>query len=121
MKPEFNRRYTDMFEFVPIGFFTFGPADRILEVNPTGANLLRADRSDLIGQPFTKFITEDFQTGFRQHCKKAFESGNRETYDLKLFTKALRRAIKSKARLSLMTCLFIRQFQIGKGWLAAKK
>jgi PAS domain-containing protein len=77
MKPEFNRRYTDMFEFVPIGFFTFGPADRILEVNPTGANLLRADRSDLIGQ--------------------------------------------SKARLSLMTCLFIRQFQIGKGWLAAKK
>jgi PAS domain S-box-containing protein len=76
-----------MFEFVPIGFFTFGPEDRILEVNPTGANLLRAERSDLIDQPFTKFIAEDFQTGFRQHCKKAFESGNRETYDLKLFTK----------------------------------
>jgi hypothetical protein len=39
MRPEFNRRYADMFEFVPIGFFTFGPEDRILEVNPTGANL----------------------------------------------------------------------------------
>ena len=85
MKPEFNRRYADMFEFVPIGFFTFGPEDRILEVNPTGASLLGAERSDLIDQKFTKFIAEDFQTGFRNHCKKALESGNRETCDLKLF------------------------------------
>ena len=84
MKPEFNRRYADMFEFVPIGFFTFGPEGRILEVNPTGAKLLGADRSDLIDQQFIKFIAEDFQAGFQHHCKKAFESGNRETYDLKL-------------------------------------
>ena len=84
MKPGFNRRYADLFEFVPIGFFTFGPEDRILEVNPTGAKLLGADRSDLIDQKFTQFIADDFQAGFRQHCKKVFESGNRETYDLKL-------------------------------------
>ena len=87
MKPEFNRRYTDMFEFAPIGFFTFGPEGRILEVNPTGASLLGAEKSDLIDQPFTQFIAEHFQTGFRHHCKKALESGNRETYDLKLFNK----------------------------------
>ena len=87
MKPEFNRRYEDMFEFVPIGFFTIGPEGRILEVNPTGANLLGAERSDLIDQPFTYFIAENFQTGFQHHCKNAFESGNRETYDLKLFRK----------------------------------
>ena len=85
MEPEFNRRYVDMFEFVPIGFFTIGPEGRILEVNPTGANLLGAERSDLIDQPFTKFIADDFQPGFRQHCKKALESGMREIYDLKLF------------------------------------
>jgi PAS domain S-box-containing protein len=87
MKPEFNRRYADMFKFVPIGFFTFGPEGQILEVNPTGANLLGAERLDLIDQKFTKFIAEDFQPGFRHHCKKAFESGDRETYDLKLFKK----------------------------------
>ena len=84
MKPEFNRRYADMFEFVPIGFFTFGPEGRILEVNPTGAKLLGADRSHLIDQQFIKFIAEDFQAGFRHHCRKALESGNRETYDLKM-------------------------------------
>jgi len=84
MKAGFNRRYSDSFEFVPIGFFTFGPDGRILEVNPTGARLLGADRLDLIDQNFSRFIPHNFQAGFRQHCKKVFESGNRETYDLKL-------------------------------------
>jgi PAS domain S-box-containing protein len=74
-----------MFKFVPIGFFTLGPEGRILEVNPTGARLLGADRSDLMDQKFTKFVAAGFQTGFRHHCKKVLESGNRETYDLQLF------------------------------------
>jgi PAS domain S-box-containing protein len=87
MQKKFHRRYADMFEFVPIGFFTFGSEGRILEVNPTGARLLGADRSDLMDQNFTKFVAAGFQTGFRHHCKKALESGNRETYDLKLFKK----------------------------------
>jgi PAS domain S-box-containing protein len=85
MKKRFQRRYADMFDFVPIGFFTLGPEGRILEVNPTGARLLGADRSGLINQKFTKFIATDFQAGFRHHCKKVLESGNRDTYDLKLF------------------------------------
>jgi PAS domain S-box-containing protein len=85
MKPRLNRRYADMFEFVPIGFFTLGPEGRILEVNPAGARLLEADRSDLIDQRFTKFIADGFQAGFRHHCKKVLESGNRETYDLQIF------------------------------------
>lgn len=85
MKAEFNRRYADMFDFVPIGFFTLGPEGRIREVNPTGARLLGADRLGLINQKFTKFIANDFQAGFRHHCKKVFETGNRDTYDLKLF------------------------------------
>jgi PAS domain S-box-containing protein len=85
MKAELNRRYADMFEFVPIGFFTLGPAGRILEVNPTGARLLGADRSDLIDQKFTKFIADDFKAGFLHHCKNVLGSGNRETYDLQLF------------------------------------
>ena len=85
MKPGLNRRYADMFDFVPIGFFTLGPQGRILEVNLTGARLLGADRSDLVDQKFTKFIADGFQAGFLHHCKKVLESGNRETFDLKLF------------------------------------
>jgi len=87
MKKELNRRYEDMFKFVPIGFFTFDPGGQILQINPTGAKLLGADRSDLIDQKFTKFIADDFQAGFQRHCKKVFESGKRETCDLKILRK----------------------------------
>ncbi len=87
MKKELNRRYGDMFEFVPIGFFSFNPDGQILQINPTGAKLLGADRSDLIDQKFTKFIADDFQAGFQHHCKNVFESGKRETFDLKILRK----------------------------------
>ena len=79
MKQGFNRRYADMFKFVPIGFFTFEPEGRILEVNPAGARLLGADRFDLIDLKFTKFVADGFKAGFRHHCKKVLESGNRVT------------------------------------------
>ena len=84
MKKEFNRRYEDLFQFVPIGFFTFDQGGQILEVNPTGARLLGTRRSDLLKQKFADYIVADFQSGFQHHCKKVFESGNRETYDLRI-------------------------------------
>jgi PAS domain S-box-containing protein len=87
MKKEFNRRYEDLFKFVPIGFFTFDHGGQILEVNPTGAKLLGTRRSDLLKQKFTNYIVDDFQDGFQHHCKKVFESGNRETYDLRILKK----------------------------------
>ena len=85
MSVKFNRRYADMFEFVPIGFFTFAQDGQILEVNPAGARLLGTERSDLLNQKFTKFIVDGFQDGFQHHCQKVLESGIREIYDLKLF------------------------------------
>jgi PAS domain S-box-containing protein len=87
MKKKFNRRYEDLFKFVPIGFFTFDQGGQILEVNPAGAELLGTHRSDLLKQKFANYIVGDFQDGFQHHCKKVFESGNRETYDLRILKK----------------------------------
>jgi PAS domain S-box-containing protein len=87
MKTEFNRRYSDMFEFVPIGFFTFDQDGLIVEVSPTGARLLGTERADLLNRNFAKFIGNDFRDGFRHHCKTVCTSGKREIYDLKMFKK----------------------------------
>jgi PAS domain S-box-containing protein len=87
MKTEFNRRYEDMFNFVPIGFFTFDQEGQILDVNQTGARLLGKERSDLLNQSFAKFLVADFQDGFKRYCRKVLETGNREIYDLRLSTK----------------------------------
>ncbi len=87
MKAEFNRRYADMFEFVPIGFFTFDQEGLIVEVSPTGARLLGAERADLLNRNFAKFIVNDFRDGFRNLCKTVCTSGKREIYDLKMLKK----------------------------------
>ncbi|MGD8962840.1 MAG: PAS domain S-box protein [Desulfobacterales bacterium] len=87
MKTESNRRYADMFKFVPIGFFTFDQEGQILDVNPTGARLLGKERTDLLNQKFSKFIVGDFQDGFKHHCQKVLETGKREIYDLRLSIK----------------------------------
>ena len=87
MKTDFNRRYADMFKFVPIGFFTFGQEGQILDVNQTGARLLGKERSDLLNQKFANFMVDDFQDGFKHHCQKVLETGKREIYDLRLSTK----------------------------------
>ncbi len=84
MKTEVNRRYEDMFEFVPIGFFTFDQEGQILDVCSTGARLLGEDRLDLLNQKFVKFIVDGFQDGFQQHFKKVLKSGKRDIYDLQL-------------------------------------
>jgi len=60
---------------------------KILEVSPAGAKLLGARRSDLLKQNPAGYVAGDFRNGFRHHCKKVFDSGNRETYDLQILKK----------------------------------
>ena len=112
MKTEFNKRYEDMFEFVPVGFFTFGEDGQVLEVNPTGARLLGKERSDLLNRQFAEYIVTDFQDGFREHCKKVLRSGNREVYDLKLLMRdqsPFWAQLESVAEPAVDTCLNGRQ------------
>ncbi len=52
-------QYLDLYDFAPVGYFTLGKQSCVDEVNLTGASILRADRRELLGKPFLKFITVD--------------------------------------------------------------
>ena len=54
-------KYTDLYDFAPVGFFTLNRAGLISSANLAGAALLGAERSRLIGRPFGVFVSE--QTG----------------------------------------------------------
>ena len=41
----YRRRYSDHFEFAPVGYFTFDRSGVVIDVNPKGALLLGTDRS----------------------------------------------------------------------------
>ncbi|HEU4382879.1 MAG TPA: ATP-binding protein [Anaeromyxobacteraceae bacterium] len=49
-------RYTQLFDFAPIGYFTITAEGLIREVNLTGAHLLSVARSQLVGRRFLAFV-----------------------------------------------------------------
>ena len=80
----YRRRYSDYFEFAPVGHFTFDRSGAILDVNPGGALLLETDRKSLISKLFSAFIAPDSRDVFDSHSQELFKSRQKQTCDLKL-------------------------------------
>jgi PAS domain S-box-containing protein len=81
---ESRNQYHELYDFAPIGYFTLDEKALIRQVNLTGADLLGLPKSKLINTNFSRFISPDFQDDFYFHCKRLFESGTKQTCDLKL-------------------------------------
>jgi PAS domain S-box-containing protein len=81
---ESRDQYHELYDFAPVGYFTLDEKALIRQVNLTGADLLDVPRSKLINTKFSDFISAKFQDDFYFHCKRIFESGTKQTCDLKL-------------------------------------
>ncbi len=54
-------KYTDLYDFAPVGYFSLDEQGRILEVNLTGAALLGVERSRLIHERLPRFVVRASQ------------------------------------------------------------
>jgi PAS domain S-box-containing protein len=63
-------RYSDLFDFAPVGYFTLNEAFKILEVNHTASQLLRTDRSMLMGKSFSMFVAPEAQNQYHRLRKR---------------------------------------------------
>ncbi|MEI8041639.1 MAG: ATP-binding protein [Verrucomicrobiota bacterium] len=84
-------RYLDLYEFSPVGYFTFSRQGRIMEANLTGAALLETTRNRLIGREMGSYIAPEDRARWRQHLASVGQSassppgqGDRNACDLKL-------------------------------------
>ncbi len=84
---EARNKYADLYDFAPIGYFTFDKNGLIMDVNLTGANKLGIERSFLIKTPFSLYIVEDSKDTFYLHLRKVFSSKIRQTCEIKLVGK----------------------------------
>ena len=75
-------RYTDLYDFAPIGYFTLNQAGIILDVNLTGATLLGTERAALPGQPLFNFIPVDRQPDFLEFLQKVMQQNGKEIIEI---------------------------------------
>ncbi len=54
------RRYADLYDFAPVGYFTLASDGVIRELNFAGAKLLGAERARLVGRSFGGFVLEAY-------------------------------------------------------------
>ena len=77
-------RYTDLYDFAPVGYLTLGRDGAIRQVNLTGAILLGVERARLVGQRFGFFVGEPDRAGFKAFLEKVFGSQSKEVCEVVL-------------------------------------
>ncbi|MCK9297010.1 MAG: PAS domain S-box protein [Desulfobulbaceae bacterium] len=77
-------KYADLYDFSPVGYFTFDRHGLIREVNHTGAEMLGMEKCSLHAMPFQNFIKPDSLAIFRDHLTAAFRTRTRQTCEINL-------------------------------------
>lgn len=67
---ESRDRYTDLYDFAPVGYCTLDPRGTILEINLTGAGLLGVPRDALLGRRLSSVVRLEDTTAFNSHIKR---------------------------------------------------
>ncbi|KAB0663791.1 PAS domain S-box protein [Oryzomonas japonica] len=77
-------RYTDLYDFAPIGYFNLDGAGVIRAANLGGASLLGIERSLLMGRRFDQFVAGEARPHFAAFLRKVFASRVRESCETTL-------------------------------------
>jgi len=77
-------RYTDLYDFAPLGYVTLNQKGVIHQVNLAGASLLGLERSKLLKKPFVRFLPDESHLQFRALLTRAFATKELEVGELSL-------------------------------------
>jgi len=77
-------RYTELFDFAPIGYLTLAADETIRAINHAGARLLDKERSRLLGLDFVALLAMRDRPAFRAMIATAQDSGARESCEVQL-------------------------------------
>ncbi len=72
-------KYTDLYDFAPVGYFSIDESGTILEANLTGATLLGVERSRLINRRLLLFVSPTSRPGFLAFLEKVFTEPRSQT------------------------------------------
>jgi formate hydrogenlyase transcriptional activator len=81
-------RYTELYDFAPVGYLTLGRNGAIRQVNLTGVRLLGMERAQLVGRRLGVFVAEPDRSVFSAFLEKVFASQAQEVCELALLKEA---------------------------------
>jgi len=81
---KFRRKYSDLYNFSPVGFFTLNKELIITNVNLEGTILLGRDKSDIINRLFELFLVDDSLNNFSRCMKKTLETWENQECEIEL-------------------------------------
>jgi len=81
---ETRDKYIDLYDFAPVGYFTFTPEALIQEVNLTGAALLGIERQKLISARFRRFVAPEGLDKWDRYLLNVLAYGEKQSCDLQL-------------------------------------
>jgi PAS domain S-box-containing protein len=74
----------DLYNYAPNGYFTLSPSAEIIELNNTGATLLKEEKSKLIGSSFGFFVSNETKPIFTNFLQKVFRNKTNENCEITL-------------------------------------
>jgi len=78
------KKYTMLYDFAPLGYFTLEKDGSISELNFTGAEMLGDKRFSLVNSNFKLFIAESSQSVFNKFFSRVFTGNSKESCELML-------------------------------------
>ena len=80
-------RYANLYDFAPMGYFTFDDKGMVVEANLTGANMLNIEKKWLVGSVFLRWVAPESLPAFHAHVRAVLNSGARQTCEIDLLPK----------------------------------
>jgi len=74
-----EKKYRDLYEFAPIGYFTLESSGQIRDANLTGASLLGTERAHLVNHQFQAHLARGSLQEFNALCRRVMDSDEKQT------------------------------------------
>ena len=80
-----RNKYSELYDFAPVGYFTFAASGVIQNVNLTGVQMLGVERQALVDRSFSDFIDDaDGRELFSQHLVTVLQSAGMQHCEIRL-------------------------------------
>jgi PAS domain-containing protein len=76
------KKYTMLYDFAPMGYFTLDSDGRICDLNFTGAEILGDRHFSLVNSNFKLYVSEDSQPVFNSFITKVFSGNTKESCEV---------------------------------------